>query len=122
MVWPIHSDWAPTSSPEMAAVRIMPAVCAIELDSSAPRISRRRDLDAGPRSGILGGIQGQRDRVDAPPLIGRDIVPFALEHMPQMRAAVGTPHFGPDPARGPVLEQDDCVTLFGLVEAGPATV
>src|SRR5258708_32350824 len=111
MVWPIHSVWAPTRSPEMAAVRIMPAVCAVEFDSSAPRISRRPDLDAGPRSGILGGLQGQRARVDAPPLIGRGVVTFAVEHIPQLRPALGTRRFAPAPSQGPVLGQDACGTL-----------
>src|SRR5262245_57550859 len=42
--------------------------------------------------------------------------------MPQVRAAVRTPDLGPDPAEGAVLEQDDGVALFRLIEARPATV
>src|SRR6266567_282859 len=119
IVRPIQSDCAPTRSPEIAAERTMPAVCAVAPDSSAARISRRLAV-AG--SCILGRFERQGDRVDAPPLIGRHVVALALEDVPEMGVAVRAPGLGPDPAQRAVLDQHHRVAFLGLVEARPATV
>src|SRR5262245_34735362 len=121
MTRPIQSDCAPTRSPEIAAERIMPAVWAVAPDRSAGRISLSRCAVARA-SGIRGRLELQRDRVDAPSLIGRDLVAFALEDVAQMGVAIGAPHLGPDPAEGPVLEQDHGVADLGLIEAWPAAM
>src|SRR6266699_6742155 len=87
-VWPIQSDRAPTKSPEIGADRIMPLVCAVAPDRSAGRISRRLDPGGAPPSGILGWLEPERDRVDAPPLVRRDGVAFAHKPVPKRGAQV----------------------------------
>src|SRR5260370_25648691 len=112
-------------SPEIAAVRLMPRVCAVVPDrfASLIRASRSPAAAAGSaRSGTVRRLERQRDRVDAPPLVGRHLVAFALEDVAEVGVAVGAPHLGPDRAERPVLDQHDSVPLGRLVEAGPAAV
>src|SRR3984957_17043973 len=95
MVRPIQSDWAPTRSPEMAAALIMPLVCAVAPDSSAALIRASFAVCSGT---VVVGLKGQRHRVDAPALVGRHVVAFAIEHVPKVPVAVSAPDLGPGPA------------------------
>src|SRR6266702_1712241 len=83
----------------------------------------RRGGEPAHRDSSLGrGLQGERDGVDAPALIGRHRVALALEHVAEMRVAPRAPDLGADHAQRTVLDQLDGVVAGRLVEARPATV
>src|ERR1700691_3050273 len=70
----------------------------------------------------LGRLEGQRYRVDAPPLVGGHLVALALEYVAQVRVARGARDLGADVAERAVLEHHDRVVFGWLVEAGPPAV
>jgi CubicO group peptidase (beta-lactamase class C family) len=55
------------------------------------------------------GLQRQRDRVDAPALVGGDVVALAGEHVAQVRVAPGAARLGPGHPERPVLDQHHCI-------------
>ena len=67
----------------------------------------------------LDGLEGHRDRVDAPPLVGRRLVPLAGEYVPEVRIAPRAPRLDPDHPVRPVLDQRDGVGRRRLVERRP---
>src|SRR3954465_8577839 len=73
-------------------------------------------------SQLLHRFQRQAYRVDAPPLIGGDVIALALEHMPQVRATVGASRLGAHHSEGSVLDQIDRVVLGGFVERRPSAM
>src|SRR5262249_15547795 len=70
----------------------------------------------------LGRLERERDRVDAPPLVGGHRVALALEDVTEVRAAGRAPDLGAQLPERAVLEQHHGVIAGGLVEAGPAAV
>src|SRR5215471_17801274 len=68
------------------------------------------------------GLQGERDGVDAPALIGRDRVALALEHVAKVGVADRAPDLGTHHAQRAILDQRHSVVAGWLVEARPATV
>ena len=55
---------------------------------------RYRRYTGGDQLRVVLGLEGQRDRVDAPPLVVRRVVALAGEDMPEVRAARGAPRLG----------------------------
>jgi ribosome-associated protein len=55
---------------------------------------RYRRYTGGDQLRVVLGLEGQRDRVDAPPLVGRCVVSLAGEDMPEVGATSGAPRLG----------------------------
>src|SRR5690606_34309423 len=82
-----------------------------------------RDVSAGGRAvSVLGGLQPQRDAVDAVPLVGGGRVSLTLEDMAQVRAAAGAAHLRAHHAVRAVLHQLHRVGVLRVVEGRPSAV
>src|SRR5215472_4127149 len=76
----------------------------------------------GIRSLARHRLQGERDGVDAPALVGRDRIALALEHVAEVGVAGCAPDLGAHHAQRAILDQRHSVVAGRLVEARPATV
>src|SRR5215472_1367690 len=80
------------------------------------------EAGGGVRSPARRGLQGERDGVDAPALVGRDRVALALEHVAKVGVAGRAPDLRAHHAQRAILDQRHRVVAGWLVEARPATV